>query len=86
MEETAMDVEDADGENENDNDNDNHRQEKKEVERVVEKQLKEIQKAGCPYEVAIVHLQTAFTTVACLFTTQVLSTEEKRYVEFILIS
>ena len=88
MEETAMDVEegdDDDGDNKNgDNKNDNHRQEKEEVERVVGKQLEEIQKAGCPYEVAIVHLQTAFTTVACLFTTQVLSTEEKRYVESII--
>ena len=42
-------------------------------------QLQEIVKAACPYEVRVYHTTTEFATIACLFPTQSLSIEEKRY-------
>ena len=52
--------------------------EEEEEERVVIKQLEEVKKAGCPYEVAVVHSHTAFATVACVFATHHLTVYEKR--------
>ena len=42
-------------------------------------QLQEIMKAACPYEVRLYHTATEFATLACLFPTQSLSLQEKRY-------
>ena len=47
-------------------------------EKILIDQLKEVKKAGCPYEVAVVHSHTAFATIACIFATHQLTVEEKR--------
>ena len=54
------------------------KREDKEEDKVLMDQLEEVKKAGCPYEVAVIHSHTAFATVACVFATHQLTVYEKR--------